>query len=84
MIVIFAKETVIFIQKLAQKCGKCISMAFPVLEVRGSKRLRIALAFGEVPSRGSSFTIGKPSGRLLTITQLIDYGTLSPLMATYF
>ncbi len=78
------EEAAIFVQKLAQKCGKYISTAFPILEARSPEGHRIALALGEVSGRGSSFTIRKFPEKPLTITQLIDYGTLSPLMAAYF
>ena len=78
------EEAAIFVQKLAQKCGKYISTAFPILEARSLEGHRIALALGEVSGRGSSFTIRKFPEKPLTITQLIDYGTLSPLMAAYF
>jgi len=78
------EEAAVFVQKLAQKCGKYISTAFPILEARSPEGHRIALALGEVSGRGSSFTIRKFPEKPLTITQLIDYGTLSPLMAAYF
>ena len=78
------EEAAIFVQKLAQKCGKYISTAFPILEARSPEGHRIALALGEVSGRGSSFTIRKFPEKPLTITQLIDYGSLSPLMAAYF
>ena len=78
------EEATLFVQKLAQKCGKYISTAFPILEARSPEGHRIALALGEVSGRGSSFTIRKFPEKPLTITQLIDYGTLSPLMAAYF
>ncbi len=78
------EEAAVFVQKLAQKCGKYISTAFPTLEARSPEGHRAALILQEVSGRGSSFTIRKFPEKPLTITKLIDYGTLSPLMAAYF
>jgi len=78
------EEAAVFVQKLAQKCGKYISTAFPILEARSPEGHRTALILEEVSGRGSSFTIRKFPEKPLTITKLIDYGTLSPLMAAYF
>jgi len=78
------EDAVAFVQKLAQKSGRYISTAFPILEARSLEGHRIALALSEVSGRGSSFTIRKFPEKPLTITKLIDRGTLTPLMAAYF
>lgn len=79
------EELAQFVQRLAQKCGKYISVAFPILETStpGPQKHRVALNLSDVSGRGSSFVIRKFPEAPYSIVQLIDFGTLSPLMAAY-
>jgi len=74
-----------FILKLAYLCGRHISIAQPLLDGTLPDGSRAQLTFGkEVTPKGSTFTIRKFRGSPLTITDLINYKTLSPEMAAYF
>ncbi len=74
-----------FVVRLAQRSGKHISVADPLLDATlpDGSRLQATLS-REVTTRGSSFTIRKFRADPLTPPDLIRYGTISPQMAAYF
>ncbi len=74
-----------FVIGLAQRSGKHISIADPVLDATlpDGSRLQATLS-REVTSRGSSFTIRKFRADPLTPPDLINYRTLDVPMAAYF
>jgi len=70
-----------FVIKLAQKCGKYISVAEPMLDGTLPDGSRIQATLGtEVTARGSTFTIRKFRSDPLTPPDLIEFGTMSPEM----
>ncbi|HLF16246.1 MAG TPA: type II/IV secretion system ATPase subunit, partial [Candidatus Thermoplasmatota archaeon] len=74
-----------FVIRLAQRSGKHISIADPLLDATlpDGSRLQTTLS-REVTTRGSSFTIRKFRANPMTPTDLIRYGTFSPEMGAYF
>ncbi len=74
-----------FVVSLAQRAGKTISVAHPILDSTLPEGHRLNATFGrEVTTRGSSFTIRKFKEDPLTITDLVKFGTISPQMAAHF
>ena len=73
-----------FVEKLAQKCGKYISYANPILEGALEEGSRISATYSsDVSSRGASFTIRKFTKEPFTPIQLIDLGSVSPEVLAY-
>jgi len=73
------------IYKLAQRSGRHISMARPLLDASLPSQDRLQLSIGsEVTTRGSTFTIRKFRETPFTPIELINLGTLSAEMAVYF
>jgi len=73
------------IYKLAQRSGRHISMARPLLDASLPSQDRLQLTIGsEVTTRGSTFTIRKFRETPFTPIDLINLGTLSVEMAVYF
>lgn len=73
-----------FVQKLVQRTGKSMTAAVPIIDSMTKEGHRIAATFGkEISLPGPNFTIRKFSKEPLTITKLLQTGTLSPLMAAY-
>ena len=65
-----------FLVKLAQKCGKHISVAEPILDGRLPDGSRVQATYGrEVTRHGGTFTIRKFTAKPLTPIDLIKYGT---------
>ncbi|MBI2076852.1 MAG: Flp pilus assembly complex ATPase component TadA, partial [Euryarchaeota archaeon] len=85
--VVFKEEGALdsFVVRLAQRCGKQISIAEPLLDATlpDKSRLQVALS-REVTTRGSAFTIRKFRSDPFTPTDLIRYGTMSAEMGAYF
>jgi flagellar protein FlaI len=81
----FAKpELDAMIYKLAQRAGRHISMAKPLLDASLPNKDRLQLSIGhEVTTRGSTFTIRKFKEIPITPIELIDYGTFSVEMIAY-
>lgn len=87
------KTTVIFknfdkleslVEKLAQRCGKHISYAEPILDGTLPDGSRINATYtADITSRGPTFTIRKFTKTPWTPTQLISFHTLSPEMLAY-
>ncbi len=78
------KELDKFVVTLAQKCGKSISVASPMLDatIPDGSRLQATLA-KEVTTRGSSFTIRRFRANPMTPPDLVKFKTMSPEMMAY-
>lgn len=73
-----------FIEKLAQKCGKYISYASPILDGTLPDGSRVNATYTkDITSRGPTFTIRKFTKIPWTPTKLLSFGTLSPEMLAY-
>jgi len=82
----FPDETMLsgFVVKLAQKCGKHISIAEPMLDATMPDGSRIQMTLSKaVTTKGSTFTIRKFRADPITATDLISYKTMSPEMVAY-
>ena len=74
-----------FVEKLAQRCGRYISYAQPLLDGTLSDGSRVNATYTkDVTSRGPTFTIRKFTKVPWTPTQLLSMNTLSPEMLAYF
>lgn len=73
-----------FITRLAYRSGHQISVASPILEGALPEGFRIHLTLEEVSKRGSTFTIRKVRANPFTIVDMINLGTISPVMGAYF
>ncbi|MCX8151239.1 MAG: type II/IV secretion system ATPase subunit [Candidatus Bathyarchaeota archaeon] len=73
-----------FITRLAYRSGHQISVASPILEGALPEGFRIHLTLEEVSKRGSTFTIRKVRANPFTIVDMINLGTISPIMGAYF
>ena len=72
------------IYKMAQRSGKHISLAKPLLDAALPNKDRLQLSMGsEVTTRGSTFTIRKFKEIPITPIDLINYGTFSLEMIAY-
>ncbi len=73
-----------FIIKLAQRCGRHLSMAEPLLDGALPDGSRVQLSLGkEVTKKGSTFTIRKFREDPFTPIDLINFGTFSVEMLAY-
>jgi archaeal flagellar protein FlaI len=73
-----------FVTKLAQRAGKYISIAEPMLDATMSDGSRIQMTLGqEVTAHGSTFTVRKFREEPITPTDLIDWHTFSPLSIAF-
>ncbi|AGB03910.1 ATPase, type IV secretory pathway VirB11 component like protein [Aciduliprofundum sp. MAR08-339] len=73
-----------FIVYIAQKCGKQISVAEPILDGTTSEGHRVQATYGrEVTTRGGTFTIRRFKERPFTPTELVLFGTASPEIVAY-
>ncbi len=74
-----------FVEKLAQKCGKYISYANPIIDAQLPDKSRINATFTqEISSRGPTFSIRKFTTEPWSPVKLIQFKTLSPEMLAYF
>ncbi len=74
-----------FVEKLAQKCGRYISYAQPLLDGTLSDGSRVNATYTkDVTSRGPTFTIRKFTKTPWTPIQLLAMNTLSPEILAYF
>ena len=79
------EELSYFVVRLAQKCGKHISIAEPMLDATMPDGSRIQTTLGtEVTTKGSTFTIRKFRADPFTPPDLIDLNTMSAEMLAYF
>jgi flagellar protein FlaI len=73
-----------FVEKLAQRTGKYISYASPILDATLPDGSRVNATYTkDITSRGPTFTIRKFTKTPWTPTQLISFKTLSPEMLAY-
>jgi|TARA_Y100000310_G_scaffold38954_1_gene36545 flagellar protein FlaI len=73
-----------FVEKLAQKCGKYVSYANPLLDGRLPDSSRVNATYTQdISSRGPTFTIRKFTKEPWTPIKLIDFRTLSPEILAY-
>ncbi len=75
-----------FVIRLAQKCGKHISVAEPLLDAALPDGSRVQATFSahrDIAMKGSTFTIRKFTKDPLTIVDLLNFGTLPAIMAAY-
>jgi len=74
-----------FVEKLAQRSGKYISYAQPVLDASLPDGSRVNATYTkDITSKGPTFTIRKFTKTPWTPIQLIAFNTLSPEMLAYF
>lgn len=74
-----------FVEKLAQKCGRYVSYANPILDGTLPDGSRVNATYSkDVSSRGPTFTIRKFTKVPWTPINLIKMGTASPEMLAYF
>ena len=74
-----------FVEKLAQKSGRYISYASPLLDGTLPDGSRVNATYTkDVTSKGPTFTIRKFTKTPWTPIQLLSLGTLSPEMLAYF
>ena len=79
-----AEELDSFVTKLAQRSGKYISIAEPILDATMGDGSRIQMTLGqEVTAHGSTFTIRKFKDEPITPTDLIEWHTFAPLSIAY-
>ncbi len=78
------KKLTSFVEKLAQKCGKYISYATPLLDgsLPGGERIN-AMYTQEIAARGPNFTIRKFTKEPWSPVQLMGFKTLSPELLAY-
>lgn len=68
-----------FVVHLAQRCGRPISVAHPLLDGMTREGHRVQATYGrEVSSRGSTFTVRRFRDRPFTPIDLVRMGTASP------
>lgn len=73
-----------FVEKIAQRCGKYVSYASPIMDGSLPDGSRVNATYTqEISSRGPSFTIRKFTKVPWTPTQLISFNTASPEMLAY-
>jgi flagellar protein FlaI len=80
-----ADELDAFALRLAYLCGSHVSIAQPMLDASMPDGSRINLTYGsEITRRGSTFTIRKFKVDPFTVTDIVNFNTLSKEMAAYF
>ena len=73
-----------FVEKLAQRCGKYISYAKPILDGSLPDGSRVNATYTQdITSKGPTFTIRKFTKTPWTPPQLLSFRTLSPEMLAY-
>jgi len=73
-----------FVEKLAQRCGKYISYAKPILDGSLPDGSRVNATYTkDITSKGPTFTIRKFTKSPWTPPQLIGFNTMSPEMLAY-
>ncbi len=74
-----------FVEKLAQRAGRYVSYAQPLLDGTLPDGTRVNATYTkDITSRGPTFTLRKFTKTPWTPTQLISMGTVSPEMLAYF
>lgn len=77
------EELETMIRKLAFKAGVEVSIAKPIAEGILKEGFRVHLVLNVISRRGSTFTIRKFKQEPYTLVDLINLGTLDPLLAAY-
>lgn len=73
-----------YVQRLAQRAGKSVTVAIPFADAMSREGHRIAVTFAdEVTLPGSTLSIRKFPESPLSMAHLLKYKTLTPLMASY-
>lgn len=73
-----------YVIRLAQRCGKHISTAVPLIDSTLMDGSRVVMTLGkEISTKGSTFTIRKFREDPFTPTDLATFKTISPLMLAY-
>lgn len=74
-----------FVIKLAERCGRYVSYAEPILDgtLPDGSRVNASLA-GDVTTRGPTFSIRKFAERPYSPIEIIEFGTCSPEIMAYF
>ncbi len=73
-----------FVIKLAQRCGKTISVAQPLLDATLPDGSRLQATLGtDIARRGSNFTIRKFTEEPFTPITLMEYGTVDAKLLAY-
>ena len=79
------EELSYFVMRLAQKCGKHISIAEPMLDATMPDGSRVQMTLStEVTSKGSTFTIRKFRADPFTPSDLIELNTVSSEIMAYY
>ena len=74
-----------YVIKLAQICGKEVSVSEPILDGATPQGHRVQAIYGEeISTKGSTFTIRLFREKPFTPVELIKFGTASAEMVTYF
>ena len=74
-----------FIIRMAQASGRQISVANPILDATLPDRSRLQATLArEVTPRGSSFTIRRFRDKPVSPTELLTWGTVSPVIAAFY
>ena len=78
------QELTDFVEKLAQKCGRYVSYAKPLLDGTLPDGSRVNATYSEdVTTRGPTFTIRKFTKDPWTPIHMINFGTASPMVFAY-
>lgn len=79
------EELDLFVNKLAERCGKSVSVSRPLLDgtLPDGSRLQATLG-SDIAKNGSNFTIRMFSEKPITPVDLIKYGTCDLRMMAYF
>ncbi|MBD3311930.1 type IV secretion system protein VirB11 [archaeon] len=73
-----------FVLRLAQKCGKALSVAEPLMDGSLPDGSRVQITYGtDIAMRGSNFTIRKFTEKPITPVDELDFGTASPEICAY-
>ncbi len=73
-----------YVSRLMQKTGKSVNISKPIMDGTTKAKHRITVTYGtEVSLNGPTITIRKFPARPYTITHLLQFGTISRLMAAY-
>lgn len=78
-------ELNLFVVRLAQQCGKHISIADPMVDATMADGSRIQMTLGkEITTKGSTFTIRKFQEIPITPVDLVNWNTFSSEIMAYF
>lgn len=84
--IVFSSDDILdsFAIRIAQLCGRHISIARPLLDATMPDGSRIQMTLGrEITTRGTTFTIRRFKDNPITPTTLVDYHTFSTAMMAY-